>query len=161
MQRNRDSRLDLAGGSWLVSRQNVAHVPNMPEAKESRQLLHYRIKVPNWPGRLLAAWTRNSTQSRGQVARTPCLGKTDFSHSLYPRFWEGFQREFWERNPREKQDWLIHNLHIETLQIPLLFLSIVKSLRGTLPKLYSLYPYLWEGCLVFWEAVKKGPISYW
>ena len=55
VQRNRDSRLDLAGGSWLVSRQNVAHVPNMPEAKESRQLLHYRIKVPNWPGRLLAA----------------------------------------------------------------------------------------------------------
>ena len=39
---------------------------------------------------------------------------------LYPRYWESFQRYFWERNTREKQDWFIHNLHIETLQIPLL-----------------------------------------
>ena len=30
------------------------------------------------------------------------------------------EREFWERNPREKQDWLIHNLHLLILQIPLL-----------------------------------------
>ena len=69
----------LAVGSrgWLTSasRQNVAHVPSMSEAEESRQLLHYRTKVLGWPGRLLTAWTHNSTQSRGQVARTPCLGK--------------------------------------------------------------------------------------
>ena len=54
VQRNRDSRLDLVGGSRLTSRQNVAHMPNMPEAEELRQLLHYRTKVPGWPGRLLA-----------------------------------------------------------------------------------------------------------
>ena len=36
MQRNRDLRLDLTGGSWLASRQNVAHVPSMLEAEESR-----------------------------------------------------------------------------------------------------------------------------
>ena len=36
VQRNRDSRQDLAGGSRLVSRQNVAHMPSMPEAEESR-----------------------------------------------------------------------------------------------------------------------------
>ena len=52
VQRNRDSRLDFAGGSRLASCQNVAHVPSMPKAEESRQLLHYRTKVP---GRLLAA----------------------------------------------------------------------------------------------------------
>ena len=46
VQRNRDSRLDLAGGSWLANRQNVAHMPSMPEAEELRQLLHYRTKVP-------------------------------------------------------------------------------------------------------------------
>ena len=46
VQRNKDLRLDLAGGSWLASRQNVAHVASMPEAEESRQLLHYRTKVP-------------------------------------------------------------------------------------------------------------------
>ena len=46
VQRNRDSRLDLAGGSQLANRQNVAHVPSMPEAEELHQLLHYRTKVP-------------------------------------------------------------------------------------------------------------------
>ena len=73
---------------WLAiaSRQNDAHVPSVPEAKASRQLLHYRTKVPSWPGRLLAAWTRDSTQSRGQVAKTPCLGKFDFSHSFSPYY---------------------------------------------------------------------------
>ena len=54
VQRNRDLWLDLAGGSRLTSRQNVAHMPNMPEAEELRQLLHYKTKVPGWPGRLLA-----------------------------------------------------------------------------------------------------------
>ena len=39
---------------------------------------------------------------------------------LYPWNIESFQREFWERNPREKQDWFIHNFYIETLHIPLL-----------------------------------------
>ena len=40
--------------------------------------------------------------------------------SLYSCTVESFRKEFWERNPREKQDWLIHNLHYLILQIPLL-----------------------------------------
>ena len=44
--------------------------------------IHYKTKVPGWPGRLLAAWTCDSTQSRGQAAKTPCLAKYDFSHSF-------------------------------------------------------------------------------
>ena len=135
---------ELAAGSsgWLAaaSRQNVAHVPSMPEAKESRQLLHYKTKVSGWPGRLFMTWTRDSTQSRGQVTRTPYLGKIDFSHSfspyyIYPWFKESFQREFWETNPREKQDWLIYNLYLRDFsKSSTLFLFIVKSLRGLLPK---------------------------
>ena len=42
-----------------------------------------------------------------------------YKYPLYPQNIESFQREFWERNPREKQDWLIHNLHPLILQIPL------------------------------------------
>ena len=54
---------------------------------------------------------------------------------LYPRFWESYQGEFWERNPREKQDWLIHNLYLRDISnSSTFFLSIVKSLRGLLPK---------------------------
>ena len=41
----------------------------------------------------------------------------------YPWNIESFQREYWERNPREKQDWLIHNLYIVTRQISQLSLS--------------------------------------
>ena len=48
--------------------------------------VHYRTKVPSWPGRLLTAWTRDSTQSWGQAARTPCLEKYDFSHSFSPYY---------------------------------------------------------------------------
>ena len=55
VQRNRDLRLDLAGGSQIASRQNVAHVLSMPEAEELHQLLHYRTKVLGWPGHLLVA----------------------------------------------------------------------------------------------------------
>ena len=81
---------------------------------------------------------------------------------LYPRNLESFQREFWERNPREKQDWFIHNLYIETLQIPLLSSSpLLNPWKVHYQNLFSPYPYLWEGCLVLWEAVKKEPISYW
>ena len=42
VQRNRDSRLDLA----VASHQNDTHVPSMPKAEELCQLLHYRTKVP-------------------------------------------------------------------------------------------------------------------
>ena len=56
---------------------------------------------------------------------------------LHPRFWEGFQREFWERNPKEKQDWFIHNFYLrDSSNSSTFFLSIVKSLRGLLPKPY-------------------------
>ena len=55
VQRSRDSRLDLAGGSRLASRQIVAYVPSMPEVEESHQLLKYRTKVLGWLGCLLAA----------------------------------------------------------------------------------------------------------
>ena len=143
----------------------------MPEAEESRQLLHYRTKVPSWPGRLIAVWTRDSTQSRGQVARTTCLGKTDFSHSFSPYYiytliptilWELPKRILREKLQR-KQDWLIDNLYLRNYSnSSTLFLSIVKSLRSLLPKLFlTISIFLWEGCLVLWEAVRKEPISHW
>ena len=43
---------------------------------------------------------------------------TSYTHEILKASKENFEREFWERNPREKQDWLIHNLYIVTLQIP-------------------------------------------
>ena len=40
-----------------------------------------------------------------------------YEYLLYLRNVESFLREFWERNPREKQDWLIPNLYIVTFWI--------------------------------------------
>ena len=56
--------------------------------------------------RLTRPFARDLTQSRGQVAKTPCLGKTDFSHSFSPYYIYTFiptiQRELLERILREK-----------------------------------------------------------
>ena len=51
VQRSRDSRLDLAGGSQHAGPQKGAYMPSMPEAEELRQLLHYKAKVLSWQGR--------------------------------------------------------------------------------------------------------------
>ena len=81
---------------------------------------------------------------------------------LYPWNVKSFQREFWKRNPREKQDLFIDNLHIETFQIPLLSsFPLLNPWKVHYLNLFSPYIYLWEGCLVLWEVVKKWPISYW
>ena len=163
--------------SWILQ---VAHgckpLDWSTRAKHARSwsvasTVHYRTKVPGWIGCLLVAWTCDLTQSRGQAVRTPCLAKYDVSHSfspydiyipLYPRFKESFQREFWERNPREKQNWFIHNLHIETFQIPLLSSSpLLNPWEAYYQNLFSPYPLLWKGCLVLWEAVRKEPILHW
>ena len=78
--------------SWIS---RVAHDCKPPDwctrAKHARSwsvalAVHYRTKVLGWPSRLLAAWTRDSTQSRGQAARIPCLAKYDFSHSFSPYY---------------------------------------------------------------------------
>ena len=75
---------------------------------------------------------------------------------LYPQNEESFQREFWERNPREKQDWFIHNLHIETLQISLLSSSpLLNPWEVHYQNLFSPYPYLWDGHLVFGKQLRR------
>ena len=79
----RNSRLDLASGSQLSNHQKRHTCEACRGAEESHQLLHYKTKVPGWSGCFLMAWTRDSVQSRGQVARPLCLGKTNFSHSKH------------------------------------------------------------------------------
>ena len=168
----------LATGSrrWLAtaSRQNVAHGPSMPETEELRQLLHYRTKAPGWPSRLLATWTRDSTQSRGQVARTSCLGKTDFSHSFSPYYIyiyiypythdferaskENFERQILEKtiltHPQSLPKRLFKFLYSLPLHCQILERLITKTFSHHIQ-------FLWKGYLVLWEAVRKEPISHW
>ena len=80
-------------------------------------------------------------------------------YPFYPQKKESFQREFWERNPKEKQDWLIHNLYLrDSSNSSTLFLSIVKSLRGLLSKPYLTISISVRELFGVWEVVRKGPI---
>ena len=63
VQRSKDSWLDLASGSRLASRQNVAHVPSMPEVEVSCQLEHYMTKSTDWSFSYLAVGTHDSSHS--------------------------------------------------------------------------------------------------
>ena len=97
--------------SWISRVAHGCKPPNWStRAKHARSwsvapAVHYRTKVPGWLGHLLVAWTRDSTQSRGQAARTPCLAKYDVSHSLSPYYIytliPTIQRELPERILRE------------------------------------------------------------
>ena len=141
--------------SRLASRQSWHTCEACRGAEESCQLLHYRTKVLE-----LATQPNREAKSPDH----PVWGKLTFRipsyptiyRPLYPRYLESFQREFWERNPREKQDWFIHNHHIETLQIPLPSSSpLLNHWEAHYQNLYSPYPYLWEGHLVFGKQFRR------
>ena len=83
-----------------------------------------------------------------------------YKYPLYPRNIESFQREYWERNPREKQDWLIHNLHKEALQIPLLSPSLLlHPWENRYQNIFSPYPHLWEGHLVLRKQLGRDQFT--
>ena len=96
-------------------------------------------------GHTVILWLDLATQSSHEAKpwATPVLKNLMFhillspqyKYPLYPQMKDSFQREFWERNPREKQDWFTYNLYIRvSSNSSTLFLSIFKSLRGILPK---------------------------
>ena len=97
VQRSRDSRLQAA---------KLKHTCQACQKLKHHTSCSLQDKSFSWPGRLLAAWTRDSTQSRGQAARTPCLAKYDVSHSFSPYYIyiliPTIQRELLERILREK-----------------------------------------------------------
>ena len=98
VQRNRDSRLDLAA----TSRQIEAHMPSMLEAKGSCQL--FTIGQKFQAGQAVCSQLELATQPSREV-KPPEHFVWQYmtfhipSHStiyipLYPRFIESFQREF-------------------------------------------------------------------
>ena len=96
-------------------------------------------------GHTVISWLDLATQSSRKVKSqvTPVLWilmfhillSLQYKYPLYPQMKESFYREFWERNPKKKQDWFTYNLFIRvSSNSSTLFLSIIKSLRGILPK---------------------------
>ena len=70
-------------------------------------------------------------------------------------------RELPERNHREKQDWLIQNLRLLILQIPLLSSSPLTYPREVhLAKSFLIIPIPVRRYFDAWETVQKGPIHF-
>ena len=98
---------------WLAaaSCQIDAHVPSMPEAEASRQL--FTTGQKSQAGQAICSRFELATLPSCEVKllEHPVWHNMTFhipSHPtiyipLYPRFKESFQREFWERNPRENK----------------------------------------------------------
>ena len=160
----RDSRLDSrVTRDWQATKVST-RVEHAGELKSHASCCTTRQK--SQAGQAVSSRLELTTQPSREVKLTdhPVWEKLTFhipSHPtiyipLYPRYLESFQREFWERNPREKQDWFIHNLHIETLQIPLLSSSPLSNpWEVHYQNLFSPYPYLWEGHLVLGKQLRR------
>ena len=143
--RTRDWISRVACGCKLL---NFEHVLSMPEVEASCQLEHYRTKSTYWPFNYLATQSSYGSKMTASFVLKNLTLRIPFSlqykYPLYPRNVESFQREYWERNPREKQDWLIHNLYIETLQIPLLSLSHCYILERFITQTFSHHTHIYE-----------------
>ena len=127
---------------------------------------------------LQKVWTSHSISLRLELAtQSSCEAKSpihyvlekltlripfspQYKYLLYPRNVESFQREFWERNRREKQDWLIHNLYIVTLQIPQLSSSpLLHPWEVHYPNPFIIIPISVRRSFRAWKAVRNGPID--
>ena len=83
---------------------------------------------------------------------------------IYPYTYnlESVSRENFERETLEKNKIDSSPIFIKRLQIPLLSSSpLLNPWEAYYQNLFSLYPFLWEGCLVLWEAIRNEPISHW
>ena len=124
--------------------------------------------------RLARLLARGLNSRLSPVARPSCqttrLGKTDSSHSFLTLLYiDPYTHEIQRASERilsekpQRKTRLIHpqSSHRDSSNSSTLFLSIVKSLRGTLSKPFLTIPISIKRLFGVWEAVKKGPISYW
>ena len=83
VQRSRDSQLDFAGGSRLQAAR-LKHTCQACQKLKCCASCSLQDKVPGWPGRLLAAWTRDSTQSEVKPLEHPVWQNMTFHIPSHP-----------------------------------------------------------------------------
>ena len=161
VQENRVSRLDLAGYSRLQAARSSTHAKH---ARSWSVMLAGALqdKIGQLTVLLSRGWISRLSQAASPSREPPLFWKTwrftffshpsintPYTHKRTRASRENFEREFWERNPRVKQDWFIYNLYIRvSSNSSTLFLSIVKPLRGILPKPFLTISITVRG--VFW-----------
>ena len=154
-KKNRDSRLDLVGDLWLQAVRSCTHARHarnwsvMPAgALQDNCSVTSRLELATQSNRKSAPFWKNLT------LHIPF--SFQYKYLFYPR--KRVSRENFERETLEKKKIDSSPIFIKRL---FKFLTIVKSLKGLLPNIFSPYPFLWECCLVLWEVVRKEPISHW
>ena len=151
VQRSKDSRLDLASGSrlqaakWWTRAKCTRSWSFMPARALQDKKYRLAIQLPRgWNSRLSQAASPSRQPALFWKNLTlRILFSLQYKYPLYSRNVKSFQREYWERNPREKQDWLIYNLHKKTLQIPLHSSSpLLHPWKVHYQNFFSPYPHL-------------------
>ena len=116
---------ELTAGSRLASRRRCTLVKHAKKLnrRASCSTIGQKVQTGHSISSLLGLATQSSREAKSPihfVMKKLTLHipfSLQYKYPLYPRNIESFQKEFWEINPREKQDGLIHNLYIVTLQI--------------------------------------------
>ena len=170
VQRSRDSRLDLAGGSWLASYQKLHTCQACQKLKRHASCCTTGQK--SLAGQALSSCLELATQPSREVNSPdhPVWEKLTLRIPFSPHYIQIListkYRELLERILKEKPQRkirLIHpqSLHRDSSNSSTFFISIVTSLRGTLPKPFLIVPIFVGRPFGVQEAVKKEPISYW
>ena len=171
-ERNAKSQFFLNRVVWqLESHQKVTHVPSMLEAEESGPAIALQDKSPRLARPLahgLNSWLSPVVRPSHQ---TTLFGKNwlftflltglyidPYTHDIQRASRENFEREALEKNKIDSSIIFTKRLFKFLYSFPLHCQILERFLAKPF---FSPYPYLWEGFLVLWEAVRKGPISYW
>ena len=169
VQRSRDLRLDFAGGSPLQAAK-LKHTCQACQklkrrASYSLQDKSSRLARPfacglNLRLNLVARSSRQNTLF-GKIWRFTflliLLYIYLYTHNLERASKENFKREILEKTRLIHPQSLPKRLFKFLYSLPL----HCQILERLFTKTFSHHPFLWEGYLVFWEAVRKEPISYW
>ena len=170
VQGNKDSRLDLRVTHDQQAAKVGTRVEHAKELKSHASCCTTGQK--SQAGQAVSSWLELATQPSHEVKSPdhPVWEKLTFRILFSPHYIQTLIpmifREFLKRILREKpqrKTRLIHpqSSYRDSSNSSTLFLSIVKSLRDTLPKPFLTIPISMRRSFGVWKAVKKGPISYW
>ena len=169
MQRSRDSWLDFAGGSrleaakcWTRAKHARSWSVMLVGALQDKK---YRLAV-----QLPRSWNSQLSQA-ASLSRQPALFcktwlfafhshssiNTPYTHEMSRASRENIERETLEKNKIDSSQ----SLHRGSSNSSTHTLFVVTSLRGSLPKPFLTIPTSVRRPFGAWEAIRKGPISYW
>ena len=169
VQSSRDSRLELVVAyGWQAARlcTQVKHAEKM-NSHANWSIIGQKVQSGNFVCSQLELATQSSREAKSPTSsvlknltlRIPF--SLQYKYPSYPWNIESFQREYWERNLEKTRLTHPQSSHIDSSNSSTLIISIVISLRGSLPKYFLTIPTSVRRPFSAWEAIRKGPISYW